>query len=88
MGFKNLGTGWIRALLKRAAALCRDTSTIGAGYELQGLAEVHCYRKTTHNFTPDEVEELLRFAAPLEVEEKLHRYSFPICELLKADQGS
>ena len=57
-------------------------------YRLQGLAEVHCYLKTAHQFDPAEVEALLQFAAPLDVayhcwEENSHEYSFPICDLLR-----
>ena len=36
-------------------------------YRLQGLAEVHCYLKTAHQFDPAEVEALLHFADPLDV---------------------
>ena len=57
-------------------------------YELQGLAEVHCYLKTMHDITPDEADALLRFADPLAVayacwEDSPHTYSFPIRELLE-----
>ena len=57
-------------------------------YELQGLAEVHCYLKTMHDITPDEADALLRFADPLAVvyacgEDNPHTYSFPILELLE-----
>ena len=57
-------------------------------YHLQGLAEVHCYLKTVHQFGSAEVEALLQFADPLEAakicwEENSHKYSFPICDLLK-----
>lgn len=57
-------------------------------YRLQGLAEVHCYLKTAHEFDPAEVEALLHFADPLNVayccwEENSHEYSFPICDLLR-----
>ena len=57
-------------------------------YRLQGLAEVHCYLKTAHQFDPAEVEALLQFAAPLDVayhcwEENSHEYSFPMCDLLR-----
>ena len=68
--------------------------TVGDGpqivdvYRLQGLAEVHCYLKTAHEFDPAEVEALLHFADPLNVayhcwEENAHEYSFPICDLLR-----
>ena len=54
---------------------------------MQGLAELHCYLKTAHEFNAAEVDGLLRFADPLEVakacwEDNPHEYSFPICELL------
>ena len=57
-------------------------------YRLQGLAEVHCYLKTEHQFDPAEVEALLQFADPLNVayncwEVNRHQYSFPICELMQ-----
>ena len=57
-------------------------------YRLQGLAEVHCYLKTTHQFDPAEVEALLHFADPLDVayncwENNRHEYSFPICDLMR-----
>ena len=57
-------------------------------YRLQGLAEVHCYLKTAHEFDPAEVEALLHFADPLNVayccwEASSHEYSFPICDLLR-----
>ena len=57
-------------------------------YRLQGLAEVHCYLKTAHQFDPAEVEALLHFADPLDVaytcwEINHHDYSFPICDLMR-----
>lgn len=57
-------------------------------YGLQGLAELHCYLKTVHQFDAAEVEALLQFADPLEAanlcwEENPHEYSFPICDLLR-----
>ena len=57
-------------------------------YRLQGLAEVHCYLKTAHEFNAAEVEALLQFADPLQAaylcwEENSHKYSFPICDLLR-----
>lgn len=57
-------------------------------YQLQELAEVHCYLKTAHQFDPAEVDALLQFADPLEVacycwEMNSHEYSFPICDLLR-----
>lgn len=62
--------------------------SIGDIYGLQHLAQLHCYLKTEHEFTPAEVEELLKFNDPLDVarwcrEENTHAHSFPICELLK-----
>ena len=64
---------------------------IAAVYELQELAEVHCYLKTEHPFTPNEVSALLRFADPLEVaaacwEENPDRYAFDICRILEENQ--
>ena len=35
-------------------------------YCVQGLAEVHCYLETVHQFEPAEVEALLQFADPLQ----------------------
>ena len=57
-------------------------------YRLQGLAEIHCYLKTAHQFGPAEVEALLHFADPLDVtyncwENNRHEYSFPICDLMR-----
>ena len=57
-------------------------------YRVQGLAELHCYLKTVHQFDPAEVEALLQFADPLAAadlcwEENSHEYSFPICDLLR-----
>ncbi len=57
-------------------------------YGLQGLAELHCYLKTAHQFDAAEVEALLQFADPLAAanlcwEENSHEYSFPICDLLR-----
>ena len=57
-------------------------------YRLQGLAEMHCYLKTAHQFDPAEVDALLQFADPLAAadlcwEENSHEYSFPICDLLR-----
>lgn len=76
-------------LLDHAAALSGDSGgpTILGVYQLQGLAELHCYLKTAHEFNSAEVDSLLRFADPLEVaqtcwEDNPHEYSFPICELL------
>ena len=59
------------SLLKHAAAMSRDSPTIVEIYQLQGLAEIHCYLKAVHETTPDEAEE------------NPHIYSFPICELLQ-----
>ena len=61
-------------------------------YCLQGLAELHCYLKTAHEFNAAEVDALLQFADPLEAaqacwEDNPHEYSFPICELLEATQA-
>ena len=77
-----------KCLLAHATELCGNNPTVGSVYELQGLAEVHCYLKTMHDITPDEADALLRFADPLAVayacwEDNPHTYSFPICELLE-----
>ena len=77
-----------KCLLAHATELCGNNPTVGSVYELQGLAEVHCYLKTMYDITPDEADALLRFADPLSVayacwEDNLHTYSFPICELLE-----
>ena len=89
MGFEAKKLLWERldkSLLDHAAALGGDPTILGA-YTLQGLAEMHCYLKTAHEFNASEVEGLLQFADPLEVaqacwEDNPHKYSFPICELL------
>ena len=65
-----------------------DGPSIVEVYRLQGLAEMHCYLKTAHQFDPAEVEALLQFADPLNVayycgEMNSHEYSFPICDLLR-----
>ena len=65
-----------------------DGPQIADVYDLQGLAELHCYLKTVHQFDPAEVEALLQFADPLAAanlcwEENSHEYSFPICDLLR-----
>ena len=80
-----------KSLLDHASALSSDSGgpTILGVYTLQGLAEMHCYLKTAHEFNAAEVDGLLQFADPLEVaqdcwENNTHEYSFPICELLKA----
>ena len=78
-----------QSLLNHAKALSEgDGLCIADVYNLQGLAEVHCYLKTVHQFVPAEVEALLQFADPLEAanlcwEESIHQYSFPICDVLK-----
>lgn len=77
-----------KCLMAHATELCGNNLTVGSVYELQGLAEVHCYIKTMHDITPDEADALLRFADPLAVayacwEDNPHTYSFPICELLE-----
>lgn len=87
-GVKKLRDQLDQSLLARAAELCGTAPSIRSVYELQGLAEVHCYLKTMHNITPHEADALLRFADPLTVahacwEENPHTYSFPICKLLK-----
>ena len=57
-------------------------------YRLQGLAEVHSYLKTEHQFDPAEVDALLQFADPLDVayacwEINRNEYGFPICDLMQ-----
>ena len=86
-GIRKLKESLDKCLLAHATELCGNP-TIGSVYELQGLAEVHCYLKTMHDITPDEADALLRFADPLAVayacwEDNPHTYSFPICELLE-----
>jgi len=76
-------------LLDHAREICAgDGPRIADVYRLQGLAEIHCYLKTAHEFNAAEVEGLLHFADPLNVayycwEENTHEYSFPICDLLR-----
>ena len=76
-------------LLHHARELCAgDGPRIVDVYRLQGLAEVHCYLKTAHEFNAAEVEALLHFADPLNAacccwEENTHEHSFPICDLLR-----
>ena len=87
-GIRKLKESLDKCLLAHATELCGSAPTIGSVYELQGLAEVHCYLKTIHEITPDEADALLRFADPLAVvyacwEDNPHTYSFPICELLE-----
>ena len=87
-GIRKLKELMDKCLLAHATELCGSVPTIGSVYELQGLAEVHCYLKTIHEITPDEADALLRFADPLVVayacwEDNPHTYSFPICELLE-----
>ena len=77
------------SLLNHAKALSStDSPQIAQVYGLQGLAEVHCYLKTVHQFDSAEVEALLQFDDPLWAasicwEENSHEYSFPICDLLR-----
>ena len=77
------------SLLAHAKDLtARDDLQIIDVYGLQGLAELHCYLKTVHQFDAAEVEALLQFADPLEAanlcwEENPHACRFPICELLR-----
>ena len=78
-------------LLEHAAALSEGPTILGT-YELQGLAELHCYLKTAHEFNAAEVDALLQFADPLEAaqacwEDNPHEYSFPICELLETTRA-
>jgi len=80
-------------LLDHAREICAgDGPRIVDVYRLQGLAEIHCYLKTAHEFNAAEVEALLHFADPLNVayncwEENTHAYSFPICDLLRATKA-
>ena len=81
------------------ASLRRHAKTLGNGdglpdiadiYRVQEMAEIHCYLKTEHLFTPMEVNALLRFADPLEVavacwEENPDRYALDICKILNAN---
>ena len=77
------------SLLSHAKALSStDSPQIVEVYGLQGLAELHCYLKTVHQFDSAEVEALLQFDDPLWAasvcwEENSHEYSFPICDLLQ-----
>ena len=77
------------SLLAHAIALSSaDNPQIVEVYGLQGLAELHCYLKTVHQFDSAEVEALLQFDDPLWAasvcwEENPHEYSFPICDLLR-----
>ena len=87
-GIRKLKESLDKCLLAHATELCGNNPTIGSVYELQGLAEIHCYLKTMHDITPDEADALLRFADPLAVayacwEDSPHTYSFPIRELLE-----
>ena len=57
-------------------------------YYLQGATEVHIYLKTVHEFRPEEISDLLYFAAPLRVaeycwEENTDKYAFRISELIQ-----
>lgn len=77
------------SLLAHAIALSSTNNPqIVEVYGLQGLAELHCYLKTVHQFDSAEVEALLQFDDPLWAasvcwEENSHEYSFPICDLLR-----
>lgn len=79
--------------MAQAKELCAgDNLNIIGVYCLQGLAEVHCYLKTVHQFGSAEVEALLQFANPLQAaylcwEENSYKYSFPICDLLEETQA-
>ena len=64
---------------------------IGNLYQLQGMTEVHYLLKAEHPFTPQEVNELLKFQNPLEVahacwEENPDRYAFDICRIIERNQ--
>ena len=61
---------------------------IGNLYQLQSMTEVHYLLKAEHPFTPQEVNELLKFQQPLEVahacwEENPDRYAFDICRIIE-----
>lgn len=64
-GIRKLKESLDKCLLAHATELCGNNPTVGSVYELQGLAEVHCYLKTMHDITPNEADALLRFADPL-----------------------
>ena len=75
---KILGYDAIKLLMERLDKNLLDHArelTAGDGprivdvYRLQGLAEVHCYLKTVHEFNSAEVDALLQFADPLEAAE-------------------
>ena len=81
------------------ASLRRHAKTLSNGdglpdiadiYRVQEMAEIHCYLKTEHLFTPMEVNALLRFADPLEVaaacwEQNPDKYALDICKILDAN---
>ena len=81
------------------ASLRRHAKSLGNGeglpdiadiYRVQEMAEIHCYLKTEHPFTPPEVNALLRFADPLEVavacwEQNPDKYALDICKILDAN---
>ena len=80
-------------------SLRRHAKALGGGdglpdiadiYRVQEMAEVHCYLKTEHPFTPMEVNALLQFADPLEVavacwEQNPDKYALDICKILYAN---
>lgn len=58
-------------------------------YYLQGLADIHIYLKTVHEFTPREVNDLLQFEEPLRVasycwEENPDQYCLRISDLIES----
>ena len=81
------------------ASLRRHAKALGGGeelpdiadiYRVQEMAEIHCYLKTEHPFTPMEVNALLRFADPLKVavacwEQNPDKYALDICKILDAN---
>ncbi|MCH5352117.1 MAG: hypothetical protein J1E06_01395 [Acutalibacter sp.] len=77
------------SLLSHARKLTAgDDPRVENVYRLQGLAEVHSYLKTEHQFDPAEVDVLLQFADPLDVayacwEINRDEYDFPICDLMQ-----
>ena len=58
-------------------------------YELKEAANLYFYLKEEHDFTPDEVNALLKFENPMEVamgcwESNTAQYGFDICDIMDA----